>query len=148
MADAKVSELTSATSAGGSDVLYLVQTNASKKISVANFFGNISNPTFTGNVVVGGTPQTLGAPGIININTPITQLSADAIGGILQIPSGAQGQTKYLVMTATAGGSYTIATSNIAGNATVTFDNVGDTSTLLYTNSKWFVVGGTANVTY
>lgn len=148
MADAKVSDLTSATSAGGSDVFYIVQTNTSKKISVANLFGNISNPTFTGNIFVGGTPQTLGSPGIVSITTPITHLSADAIGGTLQIPTGSQGQKKYLIMTATAGGAYTLATSNVAGNATVTFDNVGDTSTLLFTNSKWFVVGGTANVTY
>lgn len=51
-------------------------------------------------------------------------------------------------MTATAGGAYALATSNVAGNATITLDNVGDTATLLFTNSKWFVVGGTANVTY
>lgn len=148
MADAKVSELISATSAEGSDVLYLVQTNVSKKISVANFFGNISNPTLAGNIVIGGTPQTLGSPGIVSITTPITHLSADAIGGTLQIPAGVQGQKKYLIMTATAGGAYALATSNVAGNATITLDNVGDTATLLFTNSKWFVVGGTANVTY
>lgn len=148
MADAKVSELTSATSAGGSDVFYVVQSNTSKKITAANLFGNISNPTLTGNVFIGGTPQSLGAPGIISITTPITHLSSDAIGGTLQIPTGTQGQTKFLVMTATEGGAYTVATSNVAGNATITFDNVGDTSTLLFTNSKWFVVGGTANVTY
>ena len=137
MADAKVSELTSATSAGGSDVLYLVQTNASKKISVANFFGNISNPTFTGNVVFGGSPQLLGAPGIININTPITQLSVDAIGGVLNIPQGANGQVKIITMTSAAGGTYTLNTSNIAGNVNVSLDSVGDTVVLFFTGGKW-----------
>ena len=67
MADSKVSELTSATSAGGSDVLYLVQSNTSKKITVANFLGNAGNVTLTGNINIGGTPQSLGAPGIISL---------------------------------------------------------------------------------
>ena len=148
MADSKVSELTSATSAGGSDVLYLVQSSTSKKITVANLFGDISNPTFTGNIFVGGTPQTLSSPGIISITTPITHLSADGVGGTLQIPLGTSGQTKIIVMTASQGGTYTINYSNIAANANVTFNNVGDTATMIFTNSKWFVIGGTANVTY
>jgi proline racemase len=148
MADSKVSELTSATSAGGSDVLYLVQSSTSKKITVANLFNDISNPTFTGNVKVGGTPQTLSSPGIVSITTPITHLSVDAVGGTLNIPTGADGQVKYLVLTASAGGTYALNTSNISANANVLFDQVGDSAQLLYTNNKWFVVGGTANVTY
>lgn len=148
MADSKVSELASATSAGGSDVLYLVQSNTSKKITIANLFGDISNPTLTGNVVVGGTPQTLSAPGIISITTPITHLSVDGVGGTLQIPQGSSGQIKVLTMTASQGGTYTLSTSNIAGNANVSFNNVGDTATMLFTSSKWYVIGGTANVTY
>ena len=144
MADSKVSDLTSATSAGGSDVLYLVQSNTSKKITVANLFGNISNPTLSGNIIIGGTPQTLGSPGIVNITTPITHLSADATGGTLQIPAGTQGQFKLLTMTATAGGSYTVATSNIAGNTNIVFDAVGDTVLLYFTNSKWAPVASSA----
>lgn len=148
MADSKVSELTSATSVGGSDVLYLVQSNTSKKITVANLFGNISNPTLTGNVVIGGTPQALGSPGIISLTTPITHLSVDAVGGTLQIPQGTNGQQKIIVLTTSAGGTYTVNFANVAGNANIVFDRVGDTATMLFTNSKWYVIGGTANVTY
>jgi hypothetical protein len=148
MADSKVSELTSATSAGGSDVLYLVQSSTSKKITVSNFFANISNPTFTGNIFVGGTPQTLSAPGIISVTTPITHLNIDGVGGTLQIPQGSSGQTKIIVTTTSYGGTYTINYANIAANANVSFNNAGDTATLLFTNSKWYVIGGTANVTY
>jgi hypothetical protein len=148
MSDAKVSELVTATSVGGSDLFYLVQTNTSKKITAANLFGNISDPTLSGNVVIGGTPQTLGSPGIVNITTPITHLSADATGGTLQIPIGSSGQVKILVMTSSSGGSYTINNANLAANANVVFEQAGHSAQLLFTNSKWFVVGGTANVTY
>ena len=148
MADSKVSGLTAATSLGGSDVLYLVQSNTSKKITIANFFANAGNVTLSGNINIGGTPQSLGSPGIIALSTPITHLTIDASGGTLQIPQGTTGQQKIVVTISAAGGSYTINNANIAGNANVVFDTVGDTATLLYTQNKWHVIGGTANVTY
>lgn len=148
MADAKVSELTAATSAGGSDLLYLIQSNTSKRITVGNLFANAGNVTLTGNVNLGGTPQTLSSPGIISLTTPITHLTVDAIGGTLQIPQGTSGQVKILTLIASSGGTYTLNYSNVAGNANVVFDAVGDTAQMLFTNSKWFVIGGTANVTY
>jgi hypothetical protein len=148
MADSKVSALTAATSAGGSDLLYLVQSNTSKKITVANFLANAGNVTLTGNINLGGTPQTLSSPGIISLTTPITHLTVDAIGGTLQIPQGTTGQVKILTLIGASGGTYALNYSNVAGNANVIFDTVGDTAQMLFTNSKWFVIGGTANVTY
>ena len=148
MADSKLSELTSATSVGGSDSLYLVQSNTSKKVTASTLFANAGNVTFLGNINVGGTPQSLAAPGIIALTTPITHLIVDATGGILSIPAGTTGQKKYLLMTSASGGNYIINNANVAGNGNVKFDSVGDTATLLYSNSKWFVIGGTANVTY
>ena len=41
MADAKLSELTAATTAAGTDSLYLVQSSASRKITVANLFADV-----------------------------------------------------------------------------------------------------------
>ena len=148
MADSKVSELTSATSVGGSDYLYLVQSSTSKKVSAATLFANAGNVTFQGNINVGGTPQALAAPGIISLTTPITHLSVDASGGTLQLPQGTSGQKKYVMLIASAGGTYTINFANVAGNGNITFNHVGDSATMLYTNNKWFVTGGTANVTY
>jgi len=148
MADSKVSALTAATSVGGSDTLYLVQSSTSKKVTAATLFANAGNVTLQGNINIGGTPQTLASPGIISLTTPITHLTVDATGGALQLPQGTTGQIKYVVLTTASGGTYTINYANVAGNGNVRFDSVGDTATLLYTNSKWFVVGGTANVTY
>jgi hypothetical protein len=48
-------------------------------------------------------------------------------------------------MISDSGGTYTLY-GNIANSSNVTFNNVGDTATLLYTNSKWNVIGGTADV--
>lgn len=147
MADSKVSELVAATSTGGGDFLYLVQSNTSKRITVANFLGSASNVRLSGNINIGGTAQSLAAPGIISLTTPITHLTADASGGSLTLLPGTAGQIKYVTMIATSGGAYTV-TGNVAGSGTVTFDRVGDTAQLLYTENKWYVIGGSANVTY
>lgn len=42
MADSKVSELTAASSAASTDLLYLVQSNASKRIAVGNLAASIT----------------------------------------------------------------------------------------------------------
>lgn len=146
MADSKVSELTSATTVGGSDLLYLVQSNTSKKVTAATLFSNAANVTLKGNINLDSSTQLLASPGNIDLTKPITHLSSDAGGGTIAIPTGTAGQIKVVVMIATAGGTYTIG-SNIANNANVVFNAVGDTATLLYTNNKWFVIGGTASLT-
>ncbi len=147
MADSKVSELTAATSVGGSDQLYLVQSNTSKRVTAATLFANAANVTLKGNINLDSSVQTLSSPGVLDLTKPVSQLSADATGGTITVPNGTDNQIKVVVLTSTAGGSYTI-TSNIAGAGNVVFDRAGDSATLLYTNSKWFVIGGTANVTY
>lgn len=146
MADSKVSELTAATSVGGSDLLYLVQTNTSKKANVATLFANASNVTLKGNISIDSSTQLLASPGIIDLTKPVTHLSSDASGGTIIIPTPVTSQLKIIVMTATVGGTYTIS-NNVAANANVVFNAVGDTATLLYTNNKWFMIGGTASLT-
>ena len=59
MADSKVSELTSATSVGGSDVFYLVQSNTSKKVTADVLFDSIANSTLKGTVSLDSSVQTL-----------------------------------------------------------------------------------------
>lgn len=145
MAKLKISELAAATSTNPGDLLYLVQSNDSKSITVGNFFAGINNPTLTGNIQIAGTPQTLSSPGIVDITTPTTYLSIGGTAGTITIPNGANGQIKVLLTTVSAGGTYSLG-SNIANGANVRFANVGDTATLMYTNYKWFVIGGTARV--
>lgn len=146
MADSKVSELTSATSVGGSDLLYLVQSGTSKKIAASTFFENMGNVVLKGNVAFDPSVQLLASPGIIDLTKTITHLSADASGGTLIIPTGKLNQIKILTMISNAGGTLAIR-SNVANSANVEFNAVGDTATLLYTNNKWFMIGGTASLT-
>ena len=146
MADSKVSELTTATSVGGSDLLYVVQSNTSKKVTAATLFANAANVTLKGNINLDSTVQTLASPGIIDTTKTITHLVSDATGGTVVLPSGTTNQLKIVVMISNSGGTMAIR-SNVANSANVEFNNVGDTATMLYTNNKWFVIGGTASLT-
>lgn len=145
MADSKVSELTAATSLGGSDLFYLVQTNTSKKITAANLFANAANVTLKGNVNLDSSVQTLAAPGIIDLKKPVTHLRSDATGGIVSLPTGTTNQLKIIVMTVNTGGTFKI-TNNTAYSGNITFNGVGDSATMLYTDNKWFMIGGTATI--
>ena len=78
MADSKVSELTAASSVGGSDLLYLVQSNTSKSITAANFFANAGNVVLKGNVAFDSSVQLLASPGIVDISKTVTHFSSDA----------------------------------------------------------------------
>jgi len=145
MAKLKVSELQVATQANPADTMYIVQSGQSKQISIATFNANITNPVFTGNIVVDGTPQRMTTAGVVSITTPTTYLTVGSSSDSITIPNGANGQVKVILTTATSGGSFTLA-SNIANSANIVFSNVGHTATLMYANYKWFFIGGTARV--
>lgn len=145
MAKLKISELTAATVTNPNDLLYLVQSNTSKSITVANFLADLTDPNLQGNIKITGTPQTLSSGGIVDLTTPTTYLSIGGTPADITIPNGANGQIKILLTTVHAGGSYTLS-SNVANNANIVFNNVGDTATLMYNNAKWFMIGGTATV--
>jgi hypothetical protein len=106
----------------------------------------MGNVVLKGNVAFDSSAQLLASPGIIDLTKTITHLSADASGGTLIIPAGKSNQIKILTMISNAGGTMAIR-SNVANSANVLFNNVGDTATLLYTNNKWFMIGGTASLT-
>jgi len=145
MAKLKISELVAATATNPNDLLYLVQSNTSKSITVANFLADLTDPNLQGNIKITGTPQTLSAGGAVDITTPTTYLNVGGTAAAISIPDGANGQIKVIVTTAASGGSYLLG-YNIARGANVRFANVGDTATLMYTNHKWFMIGGTALV--
>ena len=145
MAKLKISELVAATATNPNDLLYLVQSNTSKSITVANFLADLTDPNLQGNIKITGTPQTLSAGGTVDITTPTTYLNVGGTAAAISIPDGANGQIKVIVTTVASGGSYLLG-YNIARGANVRFANVGDTATLMYTNHKWFMIGGTASI--
>jgi hypothetical protein len=96
MSDSKVSELTSATSLGVSDYLYVVQSNASKKITAATMFANAANVTLSGNLNLQSSVQLVTSAGTtIDLTKPISHLAADASGGTIFMPAGTTNQIKY-----------------------------------------------------
>jgi len=145
MADSKVSELTAATNVGGSDLLYLVQSNTSKRLPISTLFANAANVNLKGNVNLGSSSQALSSPGGIDMGNVVSVLTSDASGGNVTIPNGTPNAVKIVVMGSTAGGSYTLR-GNIAANANILFSSAGNTATLLYTDSKWYMIGGTARL--
>lgn len=77
MADQKISELTSATTAAGADLLHIVQGGSNKKVTVANFFANIKTP-----VVINedGGDQDTRIEGDTDVNLIFVDASADSVG--------------------------------------------------------------------
>lgn len=145
MAKSKLSELTAATQVNKTDALYLVQNGTSKQVSTTTLFAGITDPTIKGNIVLGGTPQDMPSASVVDLTTPITYLGVGSSQSTISIPNGVNGQVKILITTSSANGSF-ILNTNVAHNANIVFSNVGDSATLLYANSKWFMIGGTAQV--
>ena len=145
MADAKLSELTAATSAAASDVLYVVSGSSSNKITVANLFANVATPVSFSDTIAITDTNTQTAPGAIILTTNITYLSNFSASGNCTLAAGVDGQIKIVIMTANTGGhTVTLQDSTIAND--IAFTAAGHSATLLYTNSKWYFIGGTATV--
>jgi hypothetical protein len=146
MADQKLSELTAATSIASTDTTYLVTGGASKQITMANLFATVPTPVkFDDKISIGDT-DTMTAAGAISLTSNITLLSNPGIDGTLTIGSGTSGQIKILIMTSNTSSKTLILDDSDLAHDTITFSAVGDTATLIYTNSLWYMIGGTAAV--
>jgi len=92
MADAKLSELTAATSAAASDSMYLVQSSTSKKITVANLFADIDTPAIFGDKIQIQDSETVTEAGALSVTTNITLITNPSGSGNLTIGVGSVGQ--------------------------------------------------------
>jgi hypothetical protein len=141
----KFSELTAATAAAGVDTFAIVQGTDSKKLTVASLFADISTPVKFNDKVKIGDENVMTALGTILSTTNINLLSNIYSAGNLGINDGDPGQVKFVIMTSNAGGhTITLQGANLQND--ISFSAAGDTATLLYTNSKWYFIGGTATV--
>ena len=138
----KISDLTLTTVANAPDLLYLVQSSTSKRITVDQFFRAASNVRLAGNVFLdAGNAQILTASGTISLTTPLTELVVDNSGGTLLLPAGSDGQLKIITLTGTDNSNfYTLPNANLNATANLRFNTSGDSALLLYTNSKWQVL--------
>ena len=147
MADSKLSELAAATAAAAADTTYLVQSSTSKKITVANLFGNVATPVqFTDSIQI-GDHNTITAAGAISTAYNVTYINNPSGGGTCSIGAGLDGQVIIIIMSSNSGG-HTIQVSGANVANTISFDAAGESATMLYDTglSKWFFIGGSATV--
>lgn len=146
MADAKVTDLQSATSVNPTDVLYLVQASTDKKLSIANLLANLPSvpAKFRGVLALGGSPQNLVNTGTITATETVTVLSNTA-NATINIADGSHDyQIKVVIMTSASGTS--VLTDNV-GVGQIAFSAVGHSALLLWMSGSWWPIGGTAPVT-
>lgn len=146
MADQKLSELTAATSIASTDQLYLVSGGTSKSVTAANFFANVATPVSFSDKIAITDSDTMSSAGAVSLTTNITYLSNPASNGTLTIGAGSEGQIKIIMMISNTTSRTLLLDDSDLAHDTVTFSSVGDTATLIYTNSKWYFIGGTAAV--
>ena len=143
MAKLKISELTRTTRTNPSDLLYIVQANASKSISVNDLLSNFSNLSLSGNVSFGGAPQVINGTGTVDLTTPITYIKVSTAGTQnVTLPRGSNGQIKVFATVSSEGGVSRLI-GNVAGK-NLNFTAVGDDAILVYTGDNWRVIGQTA----
>lgn len=149
MADSKVTEFTAATSVNPADVLYLIQGNSDRKITLSTLLANLPNSLtkFSGVVALAmNGAQTLIGSGAIQTTQTLTLISNTGTTGHLTINDGSfEGQLKLIMFT--GGSANSTLTSNIKAT-NIVFNEVGHTALLMYFNNDWWVIGGTAIVTY
>ena len=146
MADSKLSELTAATSVAAADTFYLVQSSTSKGVTAANLFADVATPVKFSDTVSIADADTVTGPGAVSVTTNVTRLTNPSTGGTLTIAAGTEGQLKIIVMDGNSSAVTLTLDDSDLGHDTITFNNKGDTATLIYTNSKWWLIGGTATV--
>lgn len=146
MADSKLSELTAATTAAVSDLLYLVQSSTSKRITLGTLFANIEFPSVFKDKIQIQDSNTMTSIGSVDITTNVTVITNPDQTGALTIAAGSEGQLKIIILTENTG-AHTLTLSGSGVEGSIAFDTAGDSATLLYTNSKWYMIGGTATIT-
>jgi hypothetical protein len=140
MTDKKVSELTVVTSVNTTDVLPLVQSGSTKRVTADVLFNNVpGNLKYAGVLAQSITPEVV-TSGAVNVTSNMSHLSnSTGVDVTLTLPAGTPWMEKTLVATVLTSNNV-IVTLDGEGFTTLTFNDVGDTAKLLYTNSKWYVL--------
>lgn len=147
MADSKVTEFTAATSVNSADVLYLIQSNTDKKITISTLLANLPNSLtkFSGLLALSfNSPQTLAGSGAITTTQTLTLISNSGASSLTINDGSYDGQIKVIMCTSASANSSI--TSNIKAT-TIVFNSAGDTAFLVWYSNDWWFLGGTATVT-
>jgi hypothetical protein len=143
MADSKVTDFSAATSVNSADVLYLIQNNSDKKITLTTLLANLP-PTlakFSGLIALQfNSAQTIVNSGTVTATQTLTLISNTTQSSLTINDGQYEGQLKIIMCTsATATSSIT---SNIKTN--VSFKQAGDTAILAWYNNDWWVLSSSS----
>ncbi len=143
MADKKVTALTAVGDGiTDADLLMVItdvaSTPVNKKITVKNLCNYL--PAFIG---FSGAPQAITTSAAVDVTSYCSTLTCGAGNLTGGLPNGIVGQTKYVTMIATSGGTFVCTPTLLNGGTTLTFAQDGDACTLLFTDATngWSVVG-------
>jgi hypothetical protein len=143
MADKKVTALTAVgTGITAADVWMVITdvatTPVNKKITVANFLRYL--PSYIG---FSGAPQAIATSVAVDVVSYCTTLTCGAGNLTGGLPNGTVGQTKFITMVATTGGTFVCTPTLLNGGTTLTFAQDGDACTLVFTDTTngWSIVG-------
>jgi len=88
MADLKISQLVQANVVNKDDLIYLIQDGQSENVSAGTLFASITDPTLSGNIILGGPAQSLYTSGTISVNTTRTDLYGGVSAGANAVANG------------------------------------------------------------
>lgn len=145
MANTKLTELTTAGTPAEDNLLYLVQSSNSRKITLEALFAAIPVPMgLTKPLSLGGTPQTLTETGDVDLETSVTLVEVGADEVALTLAAGAVGQVKIIVISDRTGiGDVTLAATFVEdpeGGQILISGEKGTSVVLLYTSAGWVIL--------
>ncbi len=140
MADKKISGLSLATSVSSTDVLPIVQTASTNKVTLATLFGNVPGDIkYSGLLTSSLTPESV-TTGAISVLVPTSYvINQTGVDSTLTLAAGSSNMEKTIVATDLTT-KKVVVTLNGQGFASLTFNATGSTARLIYTNNKWFIL--------
>lgn len=145
MSDTKLSELTATTTPAATDLLYIVQSLNSRKITLESLLGAVPVPLkLTKPLSLGGTPQTIVDTDDADLTVTITNVSVGDDNIAITLDDGVEGQIKVFVVSAKTGsGNVTITGNFLDGFVNDEFafsGNVGSSLVLIFSSTKWIIL--------
>lgn len=147
MSDKKVTEYNPATSWTGAEILYLIQGGVDKLITLTNLFAAVPVlAKFTGKFGFGGTHDTIAGDGTIDVTKIIHRLT-NVSPSEIAIPAGSfDGQVIVIIAENIVSQASSVVFTGSLGPSLIEFGKTGDSATLMYTQTKWWFIGGSATV--
>lgn len=140
----KISDYPSATATDNADILYVIQTSGtakiSKKIAKSLLLSKVDVKTiFNKGINYGTAPQSLTNTGTVDIQSGIAALNCTADSSFI-LPSGTQGD-EILILVETNPSFICEVVGTFAHTSSIDIGLAGQTIRIVFHHGKWYVVG-------